>query len=64
MAARQMVGGRRAHQMWSRFCGGRWRALLSRWHSAESEAQGSPPSRNEGLVRMKPLLMFLLLSGS
>lgn len=50
MAARQIVGGRRAHQMWSRFWGGRCRALLSRWHSAEREAHGRPPSRKEGWV--------------
>jgi hypothetical protein len=51
MAARQTVGGRRAHQMCKRFCGGRWRALLSRWHSADRDAQGSPASSIDGLAR-------------
>src|SRR5512132_2524289 len=50
IATREIVGGRRAHQMCKRFCGGRCRASLSAWHSAESDAHGRPASRNDGLV--------------
>ena len=50
IATRQTVGGRLAHQMCSRFWGGRCLASLSDSHSADSDEHGKPASIKDGFV--------------
>ena len=54
------LGGRRAHQICSRFWGGRDGHRYRLWHSAESEAHGRPASRKDGLVFWNLSLMSIL----